>query len=140
MKTIGPPSCPSGQPDMPGAQLFGIVGGTEVEPRVEWLEKTVPVTPELLAKAAPVEPQRIFRVAVACQESRCVHFDGTDCKLAQRIVNLVPAATDRLPPCAIRASCRWFGQEGRAACLRCPVIVTHSYDPTAAIAQAATPA
>lgn len=125
---------------MPGARLFALVTGTEAEPNVAWLEQTVPVTPELLAKTGDVEPQRIFRIAVTCQESRCVHFDGADCKLAHRIVDLLPAAAETLPRCAIRASCRWFKQEGSAACRRCPLVATHTYDPPAAIVQAATPA
>jgi hypothetical protein len=31
---------------------------------------------------------------------------------------------DGLPACTIRRECRWFRQEGRAACQRCPQIVT----------------
>jgi hypothetical protein len=39
---------------------------------------------------------------------------------------------DQLPACNIRAECRWFRQEGRAACLRCPQIMTgvHEADDT----------
>jgi len=36
---------------------------------------------------------------------------------------LEPAA-DKLPPCVIRPTCRWYKQEGAAACHRCPQIVT----------------
>jgi hypothetical protein len=35
---------------------------------------------------------------------------------------------DSLPPCTIRKECRWFAQEGAAACMRCPEITTVSYD------------
>ena len=31
-----------------------------------------------------------------------------------------------LPRCAIRPTCRWFRQEGPAACFRCPQVVTDS--------------
>jgi hypothetical protein len=121
-------SCPSGQPDMPGARLFGIATGTEDDPQIAYLEKTIPITPELLAKTGEVEPQRIFRIAVACQESRCVQWNGTACTLAQRIVEHLPADATALPPCQIRSSCQWFRQEGRQACIRCPLITTHLYD------------
>jgi hypothetical protein len=33
-----------------------------------------------------------------------------------------------VPPCAIRQECRWFAQEGAAACMRRPEITTISYD------------
>jgi hypothetical protein len=125
---------------MPEARVFGIVTGPEDAPNVAWLERALPVTEELLAKTAGIEPQRVFRIAVACQESRCVHFDGANCKLAQRIVDLLPPVATAIPPCPIRPTCRWFAQEGRAACLRCPQVATHTYDPPAYIIRAATPA
>ncbi len=53
-----------------------------------------------------------------------MHFDGTRCQLAVRIAKLLPEVVDSLPACNIRSDCRWFRQEGRAACLRCPQIVT----------------
>ena len=133
-------SCPSGQPEMPGAVVFGVVTGNESQPDVAWLEAVIPATPELLAKTGNIEPQRVFRIAVTCQESRCVHFDGTQCKLAHRIVEFLPVAASSLPRCAIRATCRWFFQEGRAACLRCPQVVTHTYNPPENVIKAAQPA
>lgn len=132
-------TCPSGQPDLPNARVFAIATGTEEKPELAWLEHSVPVTPELLAKTGAVEPQRIFRIAVACQESRCVHFDGTNCKLAQRVVGILPEFGGPLPRCSVRSSCRWFSQEGRAACQRCPFILTHNYEPTDDLTRAATP-
>jgi hypothetical protein len=40
----------------------------------------------------------------------------------------MPAVVNVLPPCIIRKECRWYSQEGRAACKRCPEITTISYD------------
>ena len=35
------------------------------------------------------------------------------------------AADDRpVPRCAIRRTCRWFAQEGAAACHACPFVIT----------------
>jgi len=125
---------------MPGARVFGIVTGTDAAQSVAWLERPIPVTPELPAKTGDVEPQRIFRVTAACQESKCTHFDGTNCKLVRRIVNLLEPVVASLPPCSLRADCRWFTQEGRAACMRCPQVVTHSYEPSERVIEAASPA
>jgi len=41
---------------------------------------------------------------------------------------MLPPVVDSLPPCTIRKECRWFAQEGAAACMRCPEITTISYD------------
>jgi len=33
-------------------------------------------------------------------------------------------AEDGLPPCLIRASCRWYAERGAAACRACEYVVT----------------
>jgi hypothetical protein len=67
---------------------------------------------------------QVFRLAARCEETKCSHFDGARCQLAVRIAKLLPEADEKLPACVIRPECRWFRQEGRAACLRCPQILT----------------
>src|SRR5439155_9180736 len=104
-----------------------------------YLNEEVPVTEELLGQTAPVQPPEVFRLAARCEEQHCVHFDGSRCKLATRIVHMLPAVVDALPPCLIRRTCRWFQQEGKEACLRCPQVVTESYDSSADYRRAATP-
>jgi hypothetical protein len=131
--------CPSSQPGIPGAMAFGVVAGTPEKPRIAWLDQPLAVTGELLAWTAPVEPTEVLRIAAECQEAACCHFDGTDCRLATRLVQLLPASGDPLPACRIRADCRWFQQEGRAVCLRCPQIVTFAVNPSLEMAIAATP-
>jgi len=81
-------------------------------------------TPRL---AAPLEPTEVFRLAAACQTHLCPHFDGANCGLAARIVQILPAVVEQLPPCRIRPECRWFQQEGATACRRCPRISTVNY-------------
>ena len=116
--------CPSAQPGMADAQVLGVVCADAHEPRVAYLNEHVPATPEILAQAAPAAPGQVFRLAARCEEARCTHFDGKRCRLAMRIVEMLPPVVDGLPPCTIRKSCRWFHEEGRAACLRCPQVVT----------------
>jgi hypothetical protein len=131
--------CPSAQPEMTGSVVFGVVGGTAAEPRVSWIEKPVAVTADLLALTGTVPPTQVLRIAAPCQENACCHFDGTDCRLATKLVQLIPAVTPSLPPCRVRPDCRWFVQEGRAACAVCPQIVTYSVNPSEELAIAATP-
>ncbi|MBV8379036.1 MAG: nitrogen fixation protein [Verrucomicrobia bacterium] len=131
--------CPSAQPDMPGSRILGIVQGTVEQPRVIPLEHPRPVVPELLALTAPVSPTEVFRFTAPCAATGCRHFDGTDCRLAQRIVKMQPAIAETLPICRIRPHCRWWLQEGRAACKRCPGIVTEVVFPDEATRQLAAP-
>jgi hypothetical protein len=116
-----------------------VIGGTADEPRVGYPEAVQPVTADLLALASPVEPTEVFRFAAPCAGSGCQHFDGSACTLARRTVQMVPEVTERLPPCRIRKRCRWFAEQGPAACRRCPGIVTSDYAPSAAQRAAADP-
>ena len=132
-------ACPSAQPDMAGARVFGVRRSGPDGPRTGYLERAVEATPEVLAMAGPVPPTQVLRMAATCEESRCAHFDGTDCRLATRIVQLLPPVVAVLPRCAIRNDCRWFAQEGRAACLRCPQVVTLTNDASEVLVEAARP-
>jgi hypothetical protein len=96
--------------------------------RIVYLNELLPATPEVLAFAAPLKPTEVFRLSATCAEHKCPHFDGADCRLATRIVKILPAVVDTLPPCTIRKDCRWYSQEGAAACRRCPEVTTLSYD------------
>jgi hypothetical protein len=120
--------CPSAQPGMDRAMVLGVVQQDGPRPVVEYLNGRVPATPEILAMAAPLKPTEVFRLAATCAEHKCPHFDGADCRLATRLVTMLPPVVDTLPPCTIRKECRWFAQEGAAACMRCPEITTISYD------------
>ncbi len=120
--------CPSSQPEVEGARVLGVVQQTENGAAVSYLEQLIPATAEVMRWAAPFPPTEVFRLAAPCQTNRCPHFDGTNCGLAARIVRILPAVTEQLPPCQIRGECRWFRQEGGAACRRCPEISTVNYD------------
>jgi hypothetical protein len=120
--------CPSAQPGMDRAMVLGVVQQDGPRPVVEYVKTRIPATPEVLAMAAPLKPTEVFRLAATCAEHKCPHFDGADCRLATRVAKMLPPVVDSLPPCAIRKECRWFSQEGAAACMRCPQITTLSYD------------
>jgi hypothetical protein len=120
--------CPSAQPGMGDVQVLGVVVRDAEEPRLAYLDEAVAATPDMLELAAPVPVSQVFRLSARCEEKKCTHFDGTRCQLAVRIARLLPEVVDSLPACTIRPECRWFRQEGRAACLRCPQIVTGTYE------------
>src|ERR1700736_4110666 len=120
--------CPSAQPGMENCRILGVVQQEGTTPMLAYLNQHVPATPQVLSMAAPLKPTEIFRLAATCAEHQCPHFDGADCRLATRVVQLLPPVVDTLPPCIIRHGCRWYSQEGGAACKRCPEITTVSYD------------
>lgn len=138
-RVTGQEVCPSAQPDMEGAVAFGVVGGTAEEPVVSYLTEPQPVTDQLLALTEPVAPTEVFRFAAPCAESGCQHFDGATCQLGRKLAENVPQAVPRLPPCRIRPTCRWWKEQGGKACMRCPVVVTTHYRPSAALRDAANP-
>lgn len=137
--TTEPAMCPSAQPEMEGSVVLGVVGGTVEEPRVAYLVKPLPVNGSLLALSGSMKPTEVFRIAARCAGTACQHFDGTDCRLATRIVQMLPDVVDILPACQLRPHCRWWLQEGKAACVRCPQVVTERYQPTELERQAADP-
>lgn len=118
------PLCPSAQPDMPNSIALGVMAGTIDEPHFVHFHKPQPISEELLALAEPVKPTEVFRFAATCMGSGCIHYDGANCRLVQQVVENLPAVAETLPPCHIRSSCRWYQQEGKDACLRCPQVVT----------------
>jgi len=122
--------CPSIISIGPEAQVFGVLTGSPAEGfQVGYLTEAVPATPELLAAAAPADPAEVFRAAAPCFEYRGKHFGGAKCQLATRITAMLDPVVDALPRCAIRATCRWFRQEGRAACFCCPQVTTELRNP-----------
>ena len=131
--------CPSARAEMPGARVFGLVLGTPEMAQTAYLDQVRPATPEMLALSGPVQPNEIFRIAAPCAGHGCQHFDGSNCQLAQRVVQILPAVADNLPPCRIRAECRWWKQEGRAACVRCPQIQHEVAMPAEDLVRAAGP-
>jgi hypothetical protein len=132
-----PLKCPSAQPGMDGVQVLGVISRDGEQPLLAYLDEPVAPTPEMLALADPLPVSHVFRLAARCEESKCTHFDGMRCQLAVRIAKMLPEVVDSLPACTIRPECRWFRQEGRSACLRCPQIITGTYEADETLQQVA---
>lgn len=126
-----PTVCPSAQPDMADAKVFGVMTGSQEDGlRLAYLNEPQPVTPDILAASGPLAPPEVMRIAAPCMGNGCMHFDGANCMLATRIATMLDPVVRSLPRCAIRPTCRWFRQEGGEACLRCPQVVTTQRTPT----------
>ena len=132
------PLCPSARPTPETSVVFGVINGLAA-PRVTYLKQARALTAELIAKVQPVTPAEVFRVASSCETESCKHFDGTNCQLATRVAEQLPAVVEQLPPCSIRRDCRWWQQEGTAACFRCPQVITDHYSPSDFMKEVAIP-
>ena len=132
-----PLKCPSAQPGGGDVQVLGVISRDAEKPMLAYLDEPVAPTEDMLELAAPLPVSHVFRLSARCEESRCTHFDGARCQLAVRIAKMLPEVVDSLPACTIRPECRWFRQEGRAACLRCPQIITGTYEADEVLQQVA---
>ncbi len=116
--------CPSAQPDMEGARVIGMVSGTPEAPQIAYLAPGVEIDPSVTTQLGKLEPTQVFRFAAKCEQSRCSHFNGARCSLVSRVVEQLPEVVDVLPACQVRNDCRWYAEEGGAACRRCPQVIT----------------
>jgi len=119
--------CPSAQTTNPDAVVFGLVTGPPEALRIGYLTEVQPVTESLIALAGSAKPGQVFRSAAPCIGHACKHYDGADCALAKRVTSFLEPVVNALPACQIRPTCRWFRQEGKAACVRCPQVITDKH-------------
>lgn len=116
-------TCPSA-PCAPGSALIGLVRS---DGTVGYVRPALPVTDDFLERAAAgPTPGARFRFAAPCVEEGCVQWGDEGCGVIRTVLETVApdGAPASLPRCAIRDACRWFAQEGRAACAVCPLVIT----------------
>jgi hypothetical protein len=103
-----------------------LLGVMTPEGRIAYVHPPAVVDEEFVAQEhARGRPERRFRFAGPCIEGQCPQWTGNGCGIAP-IVGQARAgeeASRRLPACSIRRTCRWFFQEGAAACSVCPLLV-----------------
>jgi hypothetical protein len=110
--------CPSGLPDRPESVVLGVRSGADG--RTVYLADPVPAAQAAHLAPEGAQPRRVLRFASHC-ESACPNRVGESCGLVDRIVALPdPAVGEAIPPCHLRAQCRWWQQTGVLACHRCP--------------------
>lgn len=117
-------ACPSAPPDWEGARVFGVVTGTVDRPQVRYFEPRE-LTQELLDLAAPAHPTEVFRFTAPCREGACRFFRDGCCGVGKAATSTLEAGDgEPLPRCGIRPDCRWWHEQGPAACRRCALVVT----------------
>lgn len=136
MDDHAPLTCPSAQPDMVDARVFALVAGSADRPQLAYLKAGVNLDPATVS-ALGETARHALRYAARCENSGCSHHDGQRCGLGRRITQQLDAVVDALPLCQIRPSCRWYRENGREACLRCPQVVTYVPEHSGRLSQAA---
>lgn len=106
---------------------------------MEFLGEPLPVNEEFIQIATKGRSvgQR-FRFAGPCLKAGCAQWRDGGCSVAAETMTRAQttAAPAQLPDCGIRASCRWYAQEGAVICTACPEVL---YDGTFAAAADDTP-
>jgi len=118
--------CPSAQLGLSRSMILGIVDSGSDGDRVSYLKTPVAVTEGTIVAftGSSVRPTSVLRFAAPCEKNGCHNWSGSGCRVAQRLVQILPAAANGLPDCNLRSRCRWHQQEGQSACWRCPQVVT----------------
>jgi hypothetical protein len=128
MKAGNHKSCPSAVAQ-PGATLVGMVNG---DGTVGFIETPITIDEDFFATVESAgELERAFRFSTPCIQNGCKQWKDGNCTVIQRIIAADPAwpqQQPQLPACSIRATCRWYAQEGAEACAYCRVITTNSME------------
>lgn len=134
--------CPSAQPGLSHSAIIGIVDKGHNSESVAYLPEPVAVTDSTIVAftGSPVQATQLFRFAAPCEKGGCSNWTGSSCGVAQRVVQILPAVVAELPDCKLRPVCRWFRQEGKQACVRCPQVITDDPDFESAISRDYPPA
>jgi len=114
--------CPSA-PAEAGALLLGrfVPAGNLV-----FAAQPLPVTVEFIEAASEGgDLGKRFRFTSPCLKHGCSRWQNGACIVgvaAARAAGQFPESAE-LPACVIRASCRWFEQQGALACRACPHVI-----------------
>ncbi|MEQ1846315.1 MAG: nitrogen fixation protein [Nitrospira sp.] len=132
------PLCPSASLDAGDVWIIGVVmnGGTA---QVQYLEKLVPPSEQVLSVLNGMRPEAVLRMAAPCAKGECHHFQGGRCSLVDRVVEHLSSNEIPLPKCPIRKDCVWFAQQGVEACTRCSQIATWNAAPSDTLLTVAKP-
>lgn len=115
--------CPSAAAESPEARVFGVVLEVQGSTRVEYLARSLALTPAMQEQLGGLHPGEVFRLTSSCVEKGCRHFSGSHCRLGARIAKTASGDWP-LPDCAIREGCRWFAEQGLSVCGPCSSVVT----------------
>ena len=116
-------SCPSSKASE-GSIILGVINKNGT---VGFISNKTELTPDLYEEMLKKgEPEKRFRFSTGCVETGCNQWQAGKCSVIQKILHFNEdlELEAQLPSCSIRASCRWYYQEGPTACSFCPYVIT----------------
>ncbi|MCP5088939.1 MAG: hypothetical protein GY952_19325 [Rhodobacteraceae bacterium] len=119
-------SCPSA-PCAPGATVIGAVGE---DGKIHHFKTAMIVDADFVERASRNgPPEKAMRFSDKCQTLDCENWDDERCGVVDRVMKLMqapeaPPPEPDLPPCVIRATCRWYTQVGEEPCHICAYVIT----------------
>lgn len=116
--------CPSAPHQHPEAKLLGVVLEDGGETQVAYVEKDTDVPGDFDPHSLGVDPGHALRFSAPCANSGCGQWREGGCGLGKAILEQLQPVVDVAPACTLRATCRWFAENGKASCLRCPQVTT----------------
>lgn len=108
--------CPSMLPDLARAVIAKVVVGEE---RLEFVAEEIQVPASLPLAADPESLLRRARFVGSCRAGECGHWTGVSCRLGHAIARVDIPSSIHISRCSIRSSCRWYKENGSAACRPC---------------------
>ena len=116
-------------PSTPAANATVFLGMIMPNRRVAYVTPATPASVVLDGVDGSDGPaESAYRFAGPCVTSSCGFWTGEHCGLGARLVesyqDIADADEADLPKCAIRRTCRWFAEQGRAACSPCSHVIT----------------
>jgi hypothetical protein len=116
-------------PSTPVANATVFLGMITPAGRVAYVTPATPAEVALTTvddSDTPVESR--YRLAGPCATTSCGFWTSDHCGLGAQLVSsyheAVGPAEAELPKCAIRRTCRWFAEQGPAACPACSYVIT----------------
>ncbi|MGN9764388.1 hypothetical protein ACTMS2_04370 [Micromonospora sp. SD12] len=115
-------------PSTPAANATVFLGMITPAGRVAYVTPPLPAEVALAQAATDTPVESRYRLAGPCVTAKCGFWTGEHCGLGERVAasfrEVAGPAEDDLPRCAIRRTCRWYAEQGRAACAACSQVVT----------------
>jgi hypothetical protein len=108
--------CPSMLPGLARGVIAKVVRNDE---RLRFLAEEIPVPAALPLAVDSETVLKRARFVGACRTDECGHWTGVTCRLGHAIASVEIQSSSKVAPCAIRSSCRWFKENGSAACAPC---------------------
>jgi hypothetical protein len=108
--------CPSMLPGLARGVIAKVVKNEE---RLKFLAEEISVPTSLSLAVDSETVLKRARFVGLCRTVECGHWTGVSCRLGHAIASVEVQSAGELAPCAIRSSCRWFKENGSAACAPC---------------------